>query len=373
MKLLLSSLFFLIVFFGAAQKRGERQKIIDSVYAKKWDAATPNPDSLAVIKITKVDVPQKDTVILPMRDFTSDFAENVPLTPFQLITQKQPKHWYLIGQNDLIVNEAAFSNWNSGGNNNIGVIAKVNYNISYKNGKHFLENIIQLAYGTVAYKGDATRKTDDNINLMSNYGYDIGRDYYFSAGYQFQTQFAAGYNYDATPRPSKKDRISQFMAPGYLNIGAGFSYNPNENLQLIFRPLNGKFTFVTDPFLQIAGRYGLQKDGQSVRAEVGANLNALYRLKIIKGLDFTNQLNLFTNYLYHPERVDIAYNGILNIKFNKFISTVVSIDLLYDHDQIEKLQMKQTLGVMFSYTVGAESMERAKARPKKIIKPFVAG
>ncbi|MCB4234069.1 hypothetical protein LDL59_00290 [Kaistella anthropi] len=131
--------------------------------------------------------------------------------------------------------------------------------------------------------------------------------------------------------------------------------------------MNGKFTFVTDPLLQKAGKYGLEKDGQNVRSELGALVNVLYRLKIYKDINLVNQINFFSNYIFHPERVDIAYNGTLNIRFNKFISTVVSLDLLYDHDQLQKLQMKQTLGVGFSYNFGFENKEKNK----KLIKPFV--
>lgn len=91
----------------------------------------------------------------------------------------------------------------------------------------------------------------------------------------------------------------------------------------------------------------------------------------MKDLSFTNQLNLFSSYTSHPERVDIAYTGVVNIKFNKFISTIISVDLLYDHDQIQKLQLKQTLGVGISYNLGLQAEDRPDG--KKFIKPFGTG
>ena len=240
--------------------------------------------------------------------------------------------------------------------------------MSYKNRRHFLDNNIQLGFGFVSTQGESSRKTEDYINLMTNYGYDIGKSFYLSTGFQFLSQFSAGYNYSLTSDPTFEDRISRFMSPGYVYAGVGILYNPNENFQVIFRPVNGKFTFVTDPLLQQAGRYGLEKDGQSVRAEIGTLVNIVYRLKIYKDINLVNQLNLFSNYAFHPERVDIAYNGTLNFKFNKFINTVISLDLLYDHDQMRKLQLKQTLGVGFIYNFGFE----VKEKNKKMIKPFVA-
>ncbi|MBN9336598.1 MAG: hypothetical protein J0I88_01950, partial [Chryseobacterium sp.] len=155
---------------------------------------------------------------------------------------------------------------------------------------------------------------------------------------------------------------------GYLNLGIGVSYNPNENFQVILRPVNGKFTFVLDKKLQFAGNYGLERDGQSLRAELGAMLNVLYKIKLFKDATYINQINFFTNYLQHSERVDINYSGSLNLKFNKYITTVVTLDLMYDHDQIQKLQRKQTLGVGITYNLGYKIERDNKTG---VIKPFV--
>lgn len=39
------------------------------------------------------------------------------------------------------------------------------------------------------------------------------------------------------------------------------------------------------------------------------------------------------------------------MKINKYISANVTLDLLYDHNQIQKTQLKQTLGVGLAYNV----------------------
>ena len=41
----------------------------------------------------------------------------------------------------------------------------------------------------------------------------------------------------------------------------------------------------------------------------------------------------------------------LNLKFNKYIDVNVNIDLMYDDDQVKKLQRKQTLGIGLNYTL----------------------
>lgn len=347
----------------------EVRKEIDSISQNSWKKTQLNLDSLANPVFEKINVAKEDTIVVRDEVFIPQVLEEIPVTPFNLINFKEEQRWFFYGQNNLHFNQATFSHWNAGGNNNLGIIGKINYNLSYKKYKHYLENLLQLGYGFVATEGQSTRKTEDYINLATNYGYELGRNYYFSTGYQFLSQFTPGYNYVETPDPNYEDRVSKFMAPGYLNAGIGISYNPNENFQIIFRPANGKFTFVMDPKLQVAGRYGLERDGQSVRTELGAMLNFLYRLKIYKDINLVNQLNFFSNYVYHPERVDINYSGVLNMKFNKFISAIVGLDVLYDHDQIKRTQIKQTLGIGFSYNMGAESIP--KNNSKKSIKPFI--
>ena len=354
--------------FSYAQKR-EFMKQIDSISQNRWEQIQPNLDSLANPKIEIITSEKKDTIVIRDEVIVPVVSDEIPLTPYNLINYEQEQRWFFYGQNNLVFNQSSFSNWNAGGNNNIGVIGKINYNLSYKKDRHYLENLLQLGYGFVAAEGQSTRKTEDYINLATNYGYEIGGNYYLSAGYQFLSQFTPGFNYTLTPDPVYEDRVSKFMAPGYLNAGVGISYNPKENFQVIFRPANGKFTFVTDPHLQKAGKYGLEHDGQAVRTELGAMLNFLYRLKIYEDINLTNQLNFFSNYVHHPERVDINYAAVLNMKFNKFISGVVSLDLLYDHDQVQNLQLKQTLGIGFTYNLGLET--RPKNTNKNAIKPFV--
>lgn len=365
-------MFFAILGLGwASAQRSNIQKKIDSLYQQRWYSTAIDMDSLANPQLLEITTHHRDTIVIADEVVVPPAPEDIPITPFNLVNWKEPKRWFFFGQNNLIFNQSSFSNWNSGGNNNLGIIGKINYNLSYKRDYHYLENILQLGYGFVATKGQSSRKTEDYINLMTNYGYELGRNYYISTGFQFLSQFTPGYNYGTTPDPNYGDRVSRFMAPGYLNVGLGISYNPNENFQVIFRPANGKFTFVLDPKLQQKGRYGLERDGQSVRSELGAMLNLLYRLNIYKDINLVNQLNFFSNYLYHAERVDINYSGVLNMRFNRYISGVVGVDLVYDHDQVKRLQVKQTLGVGFTYNIGGADL-LPKNSSKKTIKPFIA-
>lgn len=258
------------------------------------------------------------------------------------------KAWSIQGQNTLMLNQAAFSNWVGGGANNVGWLAGVNYNLTYEKGKDLWENIIVLGYGQNNTKGVGTRKTQDVINLSTNYGREFAKSWYYSMGASLQTQFAPGYEDGNNPEAAK---LSNFMAPGYVNVGAGVTYRPNDNFTMTLRPANARWTFVLDKDLQHAGTYGLNNDGDSSLFQFGFLGTAIYKLQIMENITLLNTGSVFSNYLDHPERLVLAYGAVLNMKINKYISSNVTLDLLYDHNQIKKTQLKQTLGVGFAYNI----------------------
>ena len=259
-----------------------------------------------------------------------------------------PKNWSIEGQNTLMLNQAAFSNWVGGGANNVGWLVGVNYNFTYQKDKDLWENNIILGYGRNNTQGLGNRKTQDNINISTNYGRAISQNWYASAGASFLSQFDNGYADGNNPSAAK---ISSFMAPGYLNIGAGFTYKPNEDFTLTLRPANARMTFVLDKDLQYKGNYGLKNDGDSMLFQFGFYADASYKVKLMENIHLTNKAWLFSNYLDHPERIAMGYSGILNLKINKYISSNITLDLVYDHNQIRKVQLKQTLGLGFAYNI----------------------
>ncbi|PIF43626.1 Protein of unknown function (DUF3078) [Chryseobacterium sp. 52] len=267
------------------------------------------------------------------------------------------KYWSVLGKHSLMINQAAFSNWVGGGANNVGWLAGVNYNITYEKDKDLWENIIVLDYGQNDTKGLGVRKTQDVINVSTNYGRKFSKNWYFSLGTGFQSQFYKG-NEDGNNPAAKK--ISNFMAPGYLNIGMGITYRPSDNLTVTLRPTNARWTFVLDKDLQLAGSYGLKNDGDTSLLQFGFLGTAQYKVKLMENVHITNSASVFSNYLDHPERLVLAYGAVLNFKVNKFISSNITVDVLYDHNQIQKTQLKQTLGIGFAYLLnnGVKRSER---------------
>ena len=154
------------------------------------------------------------------------------------------------------------------------------------------------------------------------------------------------------------------MAPGYLSVGVGVDYKPSEELQLNFHPFTSRFTFVTDPQLQFEGSYGLTADDDAYVYEFGAFLGARYKFNLMENISYDNRLGIYANYLKNPLNMDLAYQGVLDLKVNKWISAQATINLFYDEDQIKRTQLKETLGVGLSYKF--DNTEKLKARPENI-------
>lgn len=256
------------------------------------------------------------------------------------------KSWSISGRNSLTFNQASFSNWIGGGSNNIGWKGSIDYDITYEKGDALWENIIILKYGQSKTQGFGVRKTDDVINLSTNYGTRITKSWYASAGASVLTQFSPGFEDGNNPDAKK---LSSFMAPGYLNMGAGFTYRPNDDFTMTLRPANARWTFVLDEDLQVKNNYGLSEDGKSVIFQFGLMATVIHKLKVIENVSLLSTGSIFSNYLDHPEHLVLSYSGVLNMKVNKFMSAIATVDLIYDHNQIQKTQMKQSLGIGLVY------------------------
>ena len=107
-------------------------------------------------------------------------------------------------------------------------------------------------------KSDGTKKTNDKIYLSSTYGYEIAKNWYASGLMTFQTQFAKGYDYSVDPDVF----ISRFMSPGYLLIGAGFTWTPKSWFTATFTPATWRGTFVSSKILSDQGDFGVTRHGQ---------------------------------------------------------------------------------------------------------------
>lgn len=272
-----------------------------------------------------------------------------------LDTAKKQEGWTVRGTNTLLLNQAAFSNWVAGGINSIALTARADYEFNLKRGKTLWENRVLAGYGLRSEEGDKATKVEDILDLMSKYGYQINDSkWYASAALNLKTQFGKGYDYG---KPNQS-YISNFLSPGYVTLGFGFDYIPNDNFSLSIHPLTSRFTIISDKAVFDPNQDGILTEAYGAQPtenlvyQLGAYIGGRYKVKLMENVMLDNRFGMFSNYLKDPQNLVLSYSAILDMKVNKFISTQITADLFYDDNQIGKLQLKETLGVGLTYKFG---------------------
>lgn len=285
--------------------------------------------------------------------------------------EKRPE-WVKKQRFTVDLNEVSFVNWNAGGSNSISALLGYQFSYDYSDKYFFWNNNVIAGYGINGQQGRETRKTTDIFEFNSNFGYNPteNSNWFYSARFNFKTQFDYGYQY-----PNVNNPISKFMAPGYLFFGFGMDYGKNiDNLSLYLSPITLKATFVLDETLANAGKFGVTpavrdtdgniiKPGKRSRQEAGILINNNYKTEVAKNVTAESVLSLYSDYINNFGNVDVDWRLNLNFKVNNFIRATFESHIRYDDDvktsvpsAIEgqfdevgaKVQWKQFLGIGFA-------------------------
>ncbi|WP_129655010.1 DUF3078 domain-containing protein [Flagellimonas olearia] len=262
----------------------------------------------------------------------------------------------------LNINEVSFVNWNAGGDNSVSALASADFERNYKFRYLNWKNEAKLRYGLNAQEGRKLRKTDDQIRLSSTIGFrkDTITNWYYSVKANFNTQFSNGFKY-----PDRETPISRFMAPGYLFVGIGTSYIPqNEKFNLYISPATLKSTFVLDETLSSQGAFGVD-EGENVFLELGFLITNTWEKEILKNVLMNHRINLYTDYVRSFGNVDVDWEMTFNLKVNEYMNAMIGTHVIFDDDikfdevvaedgtitdpGISKIQFKQILGVGLRY------------------------
>lgn len=284
-----------------------------------------------------------------------------------------PPNWKMKSVFALNLTQSTFTNWASGGRNNISGLGFINAQALYAKDHVKWLNTLSLGLGGIQYFNDGIQKTDDVIDLQSTYSYGIKDPWFFSILGGFRTQFIEGFS-----NVTDTLRSSTFMAPGYVNLSIGIEYVPNEQLRIMASPLSGKLTIVQDQRLANAGAFGVTSAvldgfgqiitaGENVRAEFGSYLRIIYNKELMENISLRSRIEFFSNYFNNPENIDINAEVILNFKVNKWFSASLNMNLIYDDDiQITdrfgnvgpRTQFKQVIGLGINYRLANYEEEK---------------
>ena len=277
------------------------------------------------------------------------------------------KPWKIGGDVSLTFSQVSFTNWAAGGDNSFSGLATFSVFADYAKNKHIWNNFLTTAYGLQKIKKDPYEKTQDKLDIMSNYGYEAFRHWYYSANLSFSTQYDKGYDSDV-----EDSLVSDFLSPGYILAGLGLTYQPNDNFYVTLSPIAYKMTIVNNQDLANLGAFGLDPaefdtagtvvvNAKKIRNEFGASLKAMFKKEVVKNVVLWTYLELFSNYLEDPQNIDVKWDVIIDFKINNWLTANLQTNLVYDHDIMIKdkngavgprTQFKQAFGLGLAYRFG---------------------
>ncbi|RZJ59396.1 MAG: hypothetical protein EOO45_25655, partial [Flavobacterium sp.] len=129
----------------------------------------------------------------------------------------------------------------------------------------------------------------------------------------------------------------------------GMLWKKSDNLRVNLSPATSKFTFVDKGFTLPNEAYFGVKQGESIRYELGFNASAYYKLDVIANVSFENILNLYSNYLEETKNVDLDYQLNIVLRINRYLTTNISFQTIYDDNAFEGFQIRQVFGVAANY------------------------
>ena len=290
-----------------------------------------------------------------------------------LAQESDTTYWKKGGLASLTFTQVSLNNWAAGGDNSVSLAGLFSVYADYTKDKITWSNSLEMGYGLIRQGEDGDfEKTDDRINAISQFGYKLTeKNLFWSSLLDFRTQFQEGID-------AEGNRISDFMAPGYLLVATGLEWKPSEFFSATYSPIGGKFTFVTDQDLADAGAFGVDAaetdadgnpiagTGKQSRAELGSFLKLNFNKEVVTNVTFESRLELFANYVEEFGNIDVNWQNLLVMKVNDFLTVNWQTQLIYDDDiKIEdfndagevissspKTQFKSVFGVGLAYRFG---------------------
>ncbi|MCF8228850.1 MAG: DUF3078 domain-containing protein [Bacteroidales bacterium] len=244
-----------------------------------------------------------------------------------LSQQSKDTAWKFAGETSINFSQVSLINWSAGGESSISGNGFFNIAAIYKKNKSVWENKLELAYGMMKQGEEDVRKTNDKLFISTSYGYKAAKNWYYNAYLSFKTQFADGFDYSNDTSVF----ISTFMSPAYLLGAIGMDYKPNDFFSLGLLPISGRLTIVNDDSLSAKGAFGVDS-GDKTRLEFGGTVNLNFKKEIMKNVEFATALQLFSNYLDHPQNIDVNWEVFINMKINEFLAANINTNLIYDDD-----------------------------------------
>jgi len=262
-------------------------------------------------------------------------------------------------------NQASFSNWQAGGASNLSFAGSLRNNFEQVEPTYIWRNLGNLEYGIVKQDKEDLQKSIDVIEFESLYTRRVEFSLKPYASAAVKTQFASGRDYEEKSGSSNGEPIfpvtSDFADPLYLAQSAGVGYT------ILPGVMTTRFGFsLRETLTDVFRGYAINEDEEDAgldfdacvgneacdgfKLETGLESITEYARKFDQEAIFTSRLGLFYSFNQLDE-LDMNWRNDLVVKVLSILNVNFGLEFHYDDDVIQKLQVKQLLGLGISYTL----------------------
>ncbi len=268
--------------------------------------------------------------------------------------------WLLSGKFTFLGNQSSYSYWTAGGQTSVSGTIKIDYDFNYdKNGWNWDTKLI-TAYGLNSVGGSKfLKKTDDKLEINSLLGKKFTNNlignWSYSSFINFKTQWTKGYRFRKNSEgQEERTELTRFFSPAYLQVGVGLYWKKNKDLWVNMAPITGRLImvnrFFTDNLQDNKQYFGVQK-GKTSRFELGASIRSFFKFELLENVFVSNRISLYSDYLDNPANIDLDYTINTEMKINKYLTTNLIIQFIYDHNSVKRLQVREVMGIGLSLDI----------------------
>lgn len=276
--------------------------------------------------------------------------------------------WKYGGEFNAGLNQTYLQNWVKGGETSLAGLLTFKGYANYELDKVTWSNSLDIRSGWISTNEDGIEKNEDKFELISNFGLQAVKKWYYTAEVDLETQLFNSYNY-----PDRDNPKSGFLAPLRSLFKLGMDYKDGD-LSLFLSPITMKSVSVRDTSIYDQTTFGIDENEKSY-LDLGLNIDVKYSRKLMENFTVQSKYKMFLDYQNLLTAFDINWENTFDFKINDFMKVQVILHLLYDDnvtfdtgkvdangDAIKKakLQFKEYVSLGFTYTLDREIKKRRR-------------
>lgn len=249
----------------------------------------------------------------------------------------------------LQATQMQFANWAEGGDNNFNGLATLDLQHIYKKERLTLTTKFDARYGLNVID-TTTFKNQDRFNVNFQTAWAIGRNWSLSGMANLRSQFTRGYK----SRKESGVLVSDFMAPGVLDLSLGLTWRPPESpWKVTLSPVTGSMLFVLNDELSQAGINGIDP-GEHIKPMIGSSVMIDFDKKFAhERIRYRTNAYSFWNFNLDPVA---RWENWLTFQATKWLGTSIYWNMIYDReasvpwaDRNRYLQINYSVGLALTF------------------------